>query len=126
MEPLIDASITSQEYEKNINVTLKQLWHSHLNNLVFSYLNINSIRNKFVDLDKTVDGNIGILCIADKYSYMQENLMLLERDKLLSKQKDVAAIFNNYVGTITDSLNLFSWPEDTSVLSGNSTVNCIS
>ena len=29
------------------------------------YLNINSIRNKFGDLDKIVDGNIGILCIAE-------------------------------------------------------------
>ena len=29
-----------------------------------SYLNINSIRNKFGDLDKIVDGNTDILCIA--------------------------------------------------------------
>ena len=65
MGPLIDASTTSQEYEENINVTLKQLRHSHLNYVIFSYLNINSIRNKFGDLDKIVDGNIDILCIAE-------------------------------------------------------------
>ena len=32
---------------------------------MFSYLNINSIRNKFGDLDKMVDENIDILCIAE-------------------------------------------------------------
>ena len=64
MGSLIDASTTSQEYEENITVTLKQ--HSHLNYVIFSYLNINSIRNKFGDLDKTVDGNVDILCIAER------------------------------------------------------------
>ena len=58
MSPLIDASTTSQEYEKNINVTLKRLRDSHLSNVIFWYLNINSIRNKFGDLNKIVDGNI--------------------------------------------------------------------
>ena len=42
-------------------------------------------------------------------------MMLLEKDKLLSKQKDVAAIFNKHFGSITDWLNLFSWPEDPSM-----------
>ena len=64
MGPLIDARTTSQEYEENIYVTLKRLQHSHLNTVIFSYLNINSIRNKFGDLDKMVDENIDILCIA--------------------------------------------------------------
>ena len=64
MGPLIDARTTSQEYEENINVTLKRLQHAHLNTVIFSYLNINSIRNKFGDLDKMVDENIDILCIA--------------------------------------------------------------
>ena len=65
MGPLIDAFITSQEYKENINVILKRLQHSHLNKVIFSYLNINSIRNKSGDLDKMVDGNIDILCIAE-------------------------------------------------------------
>ena len=56
MGPLIDASINTQEYEEIINVTLKRIQHSHLNNVIFSYLNINSIRK---------DGNIGILCISE-------------------------------------------------------------
>ena len=45
MGPLIDASITNQEYKENI-VTLNHLWHSDLNNIIFAYLNINSTRNK--------------------------------------------------------------------------------
>ena len=65
MGPIIDASTTIQEYKENINVTLKRLQHSHLNKVIFSYLNINSIRNKSGDLDKMVDGNIDILCIAE-------------------------------------------------------------
>ena len=52
--------------------------------------------------------------------------MLLEKDKLLSKQKDIAAIFNNYLGSITDYLSLFSWSGDTSMSSGNDTINPIS
>ena len=66
MRPLIYASATSQEYEENIKVTLKRLRHSHLNYVISSYLNISSIRNKFGDIDKTVDGNVDILCIAER------------------------------------------------------------
>ena len=65
MKSLTDASNTNQEYEENINVNLKRLRHSDLNNVIFSYLNINSISNWVGDLDKTVDGNIDILCIAE-------------------------------------------------------------
>ena len=65
MGPLIDVSITSQEYEENINVTLKRLRRSDLNNIIFPYVNINTIRNKFGDLDKIVDENIDILCRAE-------------------------------------------------------------
>ena len=58
MGSLIDASTTSQEYEKNINVILKRLRHSHLSSVILWYTNINSIRNKFGDLNKIVDRNI--------------------------------------------------------------------
>ena len=66
MGPSIDTSITSQECEENINVILKRLRNSHLNKVIFSYLNISSIRNKFGDLDKIVDENIDFLCIAKR------------------------------------------------------------
>ena len=39
---------------------------------------------------------------------MQQNIILLEKDKLFYKQKDVAAIFNKNFGSITDYLNPFS------------------
>ena len=51
--------------------------------------------------------------------------MLFEKDKLLSKQKDVASTFNKHFGLVTDSLNLFSWPEDTSVSPRNDKINHI-
>ena len=51
--------------------------------------------------------------------------MLLEKDKLLSKQKDFVAIFDKHFKWITDSLNLFSWFENTSMWSGNDTINSI-
>ena len=83
---LIDASIASQEYEKNINVTLNRLRHSHLNNVIFSYLNINSSRNKFGDLDKAVDGNIDIVCIFPNdqfvYQYNQSKYTVLQKTKV--------------------------------------------
>ena len=62
---------------------------------------------------------------SNKNSNIQENTMLLEKEKLLSKQKDVPSTFNKHFGSITDSLNLFSWPEDTSMSSGNDTINSI-
>ena len=65
MGPLTDPFIANQEYAVNVNVTLKRLRHYNLNNATFSYLNINPIRNKAGDLDKTVYGNLDILCIAE-------------------------------------------------------------
>ena len=65
MGSLIDASTTSQEYKENINITLKRLQHSHLNRVIFSYLNINSISSKTDDIDKMVNRNIDILCEAE-------------------------------------------------------------
>ena len=60
-----------------------------------------------------------------KIVIIQEN-MSLEKYKMLSKRKDVAAIFNKHFASITDSLNLFSWPEDISLSSGNGSINSIS
>ena len=54
---------------ENINVNLKCLQHSHLNSVIFLYLNISLIRNKFADLDKVVHRNIYILFIAETKLY---------------------------------------------------------
>ena len=64
--------------------------------------------------------------LSNKKSYIQENMMLLEKDKLLSKQKNVATISNKLFGSITDPLDLFSWPEYTSMSSSNDRINSIS
>ena len=39
--------------------------------------------------------------------------------------RDLPSTFNKHFGSITDSLNLFSWPEDTSMSSENDTINSI-
>ena len=57
---------------------------------------------------------------------MQQNIILLEKDKLFYKQKDVAAIFNKNFGSITDYLSPFSWPKDASMSLVNDTINFIS
>ena len=51
--------------------------------------------------------------------------MLFEKNKLLSKQKYVASSFDKHLRSIRDWLNLFSWSEDTSMSSGNDTINSI-
>ena len=58
-------TIHCKNIDENIDVTLKRLRHTHFNNIIFSYLNINSIRNKFGDLDKIIYENIDILYIAE-------------------------------------------------------------
>ena len=63
--------------------------------------------------------------LSNKNSNIQKNVMLLEKDKLLSKQKDVASTFNKHFESITDLLNLFSWPGHTSVSSRNDTIGSI-
>ena len=45
--------------------------------------------------------------ISSKNSNIQENIMLVEKDKLLSKQKDVASTFNKQFRSIIHSVNLF-------------------
>ena len=37
---------------------------------------------------------------------IQENIMLLEKDELSSKQNDVASTFKQHLGSIKDSFNL--------------------
>ena len=38
---------------------------------------------------------------------------------------DIASTLNKHLGLITDSLNLFSWPEDTSMSTGNDKISFI-
>ena len=65
MRHLTDACVHNRKYEENINVTLKRLRHSDVNNVILSDLSINSIRNKVGDSKKIIDRNIDILRIAE-------------------------------------------------------------
>ena len=65
----IDASITSPEYEDNINVTLKRLRRSHLNKVIYPYLNISSIRISLVIQIKQ-QMEILIFCVEQKRNQM--------------------------------------------------------
>ena len=51
--------------------------------------------------------------------------MLVEKGKLLSKQKDVASTFSKHFVSITDLSNLLGWPRDTSISAGNDKVNSV-
>ena len=44
---------------------LRNLRSKNTGNIIFSYLNINSTRNKFENLSELVTGNVEILCIAE-------------------------------------------------------------
>ena len=61
----------------------------------------------------------------NKNSNIRENIMLLEKDKFLSKQMYVVSIFNSHFESTTDSSNLFSWRRDTSMSSLNGRINTI-
>ena len=54
-----------------------------------------------------------------------KKILLLEKDKLLSKQKDIVSTFNKYFRLVTDLINLFSWPKDILMSSANDTINFI-
>ena len=77
----------------------------------------------------SVDGNsksIWKACkpyFSNRNSNIQENLMLLEKDKFLPKQKDVTENFNERFGSTADSSSLFNWSKGTKMLSGNKTIN---
>ena len=38
--------------------------------------------------------------------------MLIENDKMLIKNKEVGKVFNQYFGHITDSLDLYGFPDE--------------
>ena len=59
-ESLVSANDNLDWFEK-----FKQLKQSNPTNLTCSYLNINSIRNKFDNLFDMIDQNIDIVCLAE-------------------------------------------------------------
>ena len=47
---------------------------------------------------------------SNKHSKGDSDILLIEKDELLLKNKKVADVFNSYFQSITDSLDLFEWP----------------
>ena len=56
--------LTAKKYDE-CNITLKNIRSDNANKLVFAYLNINSIRNKFEFLATQVKGKIDVLMISE-------------------------------------------------------------
>ena len=51
--------------------------------------------------------------------------MLIEKDEILLKNKKVADVLNSYFGSVTDSLDLFSWSTQTDNENTNALVNIL-
>ena len=93
-----------KEYEKDINVTLKHLQHSHLDKVIFSYLNINFIRNKFGDQQKR--HQINLFSIFSSYISItspcrlhiidnKSGLMVFVKSHIPSRKLNVFKILSN-------------------------------
>ena len=46
---------------------------------------------------------------SNKHAKGDSNIMLIEKDEILLKNKKIADAFNSYFDSVTDSLGLFSW-----------------
>ena len=60
-----DTTKTHFSDHSSIDCVLRELKNKNLSNIIFSYLNINSIRNKFENLREIIDGNVDVLCVAE-------------------------------------------------------------
>ena len=92
------------EYEKDINVTLKHLQHSHLDKVIFSYLNINFIRNKFGNQQKRHQINLfsifsSYISITSPYRLHiidnKSGLMVFVKSHIPSRKFNVFKILSN-------------------------------
>ena len=50
---------------------------------------------------------------SNKHAKGDSNIMLIEKDEILLKNKKIADVFNSYFDSVTDSLDLFSWSTQT-------------
>ena len=53
---------------------------------------------------------------SKKHSKGDSDILLIEKDELLLKNKKVADVFNSYFQSITDSFDLFEWPLGSTVV----------
>ena len=70
-----------KEYKEDITVTVKRLRHSHINNVIFSHLIFNSIRNAFGEEQKRHKMNLSP--IISSYINTSSPYLLHIIDKIL-------------------------------------------
>ena len=61
----VNSTILSDTESDSVYSTINSLRLSHSKNVIMSYINVNSIRNKLDDLFTVVSNNVDILCIAE-------------------------------------------------------------
>ena len=64
-DPFAEIYQHTPEHPSNFLAELKSLRIRNHNNVIFSYLNINSIRKKFDNLRLIIDEHVDILCVAE-------------------------------------------------------------
>ena len=62
---------------------------------------------------------------SNKHEKGDFNIMLIEKDEILLKNKKIADVFNSYFDSVTDSLDLFSWSTQTDNENTNALVNIL-
>ena len=91
------------KYKKQRNLVVK-LTKKHKKEY-FENLNVATNSKPFWDKCKPYFSN--------KHAKGDSNIMLIEKDEILLKNKKIADVFNSYFDSVTDSLDLFSWSTQT-------------
>ena len=91
------------KYKKQCNLVVK-LSKKHKKEY-FENLNVATNSKPFWDKCKPYFSN--------KHAKGDSNIMLIEKDEILLKNKKIADVLNSYFDSVTDSLDLFSWSTQT-------------
>ena len=83
----------------------------------FENLNVTANLNSFWDKCKPYFSN--------KHAKDDSNVILIEKDEILLKNKKIADVLNSYFDSVTDSLDLFSWSTQTDNENTNALVNIL-
>ena len=87
------------KYKRQLNLVVK-LNKKHEKEY-FENLNVATISKPFWDKCKTY--------FSIKHAKSDSNIMSIEKDEILLKNKKIADALNSYFDSVTDSLDLFSW-----------------
>ena len=96
----LPADLSKYKKQRNLVVTLNKYKKEYFENL-----NVATNSKPFWDKCKPYFSN--------KHAKGDSNIMLIEKDEILLKNKKIADVFNSYFDSVTDSLDLFSWATQT-------------